>query len=85
MTKQTAQRLKTRRNSYIRRIQQDILEDYPTATFDVYRGPGHREATIRVDAPMKDCLDYLDSIGNTLGDAVEDNFHFLVLPSWPED
>lgn len=85
MTKQIAQRLRTRRNSYIRRIQQDILENYPTATFDVYRGPGLRKATIRVGAPMKDCLDYLDSIVNTLGDAVENNFHLLVLPSWPED
>ena len=85
MTKTTAQNLKRRRDHYIRLIQQRIQNKYPAAEFDVSRGPGHRWATIRVAVPIKDPLDVHNTLSGVWGDAAEDNFHFLVLPTRPED
>lgn len=84
MTRYVAQNLKRKRDRYIRIIQQRIRDKYPTAEFDVWRGPGLRQATIRVAVSIKDPLDVLDTLSGVWGDAAEDNFHFLVLPSTPE-
>jgi hypothetical protein len=81
MTKNIAQNLKRKRNAYIRAIQKDILGKFPTAKFDVFRGPGLKRATIRVAVPANDPFDAVDAVGDEWIDATERGFFFYILPS----
>jgi hypothetical protein len=85
MTKKTAINLKRQRDSYIRKIERDILKKYPTAKFDVSRGPGLKRAYINVAAPTDNHFNVLDAVGDEWIDAIERGFYFYILPSKMEN
>ena len=81
MTRKIAQKLTRQRDSYIRKIQRDVRTRFPSADFDILRGPGLKQATIRVAVPAKDPLDAVDAIGDDWIDAIEKGFYFDIRPS----
>ena len=81
MTKNIAQNLAKQRDSYIRKIQRDITQKFPSAEFNILRGPGLKRATIRVGVPARDPLDAVDAVGDEWINAIERGFYFYILPS----
>jgi len=85
MTKSIAQSLTKQRDLYIRKIQRDIRRKFPRADFNILRGPGLKQATIRVAVPAKDPFDAVDAIGDDWINAIEKGFYFDIRPSTLEN
>lgn len=80
MTREIAQRLKNKREGYIRGIKQNIRKKYPMAKFDIARGPGPKKAWIDVYAPTNSSFDVFDAVGEAWDRALEENFIIHIMP-----
>lgn len=80
MTSEIAQRLKNKRERYLRGIKQDIRKKYPMAKFDISRGPGPKKAWVDVYAPTDSTFDVLDAVGKVWDKALEENYLIHIMP-----